>query len=377
MKKSAFYFLIFTSLTLIFISPFLYSQKKAFLYRKCPYIQKDSLNLKKQKMELAISAVDLTKYLPNNFVKDATVDYTECIQRGFDENKIVKMPNFQLLVNQKGLNVKSGSRIIFQKESSIVMKPNSLSNYGILKIFNVSDIKIYSPVIIGDRNTHIGDKGEWGMGLYILGAKNIQIINPIINNCWGDGIYIGKGNNGGCTNVKVVNGVIDYCRRNGISITDGDSIEIINPIISNTQGTLPMCGIDIEPNNNKALEDNIHILNPKTFNNSSAGIEIYLKYLFGQEKKNVDIKIYNHIDNGSDIGLSLGGCDDVNKLYQPLSGSIDIIKPQWKNNRVSISVDKNTIGPKINFESMRIENTNENFERVRIDLLKKENVFVK
>jgi len=314
-----------------------HSQKKNFVYQKNPYLQNYVIksDRKTNANNLFNNAIDLTKYLPSDFVKDASIDYTVYIQKGLDENRIVKMPNFAILVSEKGINVKSGSRIIFQKESSLNMKPNSIEVYGIMNIFNVEDIRIYTPVIIGERNKHIGTKGEWGMGIFIQGAKNIQILNPKISDCWGDGIVIGKGNNGS-RNIKITNANIDNCRRNGISICDGYNIEIRNPIISNTQGTMPMCGIDIELDDNKAIIDKILIINPITFNNSSAGILIHLANLPGEAKKNVGIRIENHLDNSSDKGLLLGGYKEQNNTYQPLSGSIDIINPKWTNNRTII-----------------------------------------
>jgi hypothetical protein len=378
MKKLAFIVLFLIGAVLVLFCPFIQSQKKDFIYKISPYKQNENLNLiqKNQKNKLLKSAIDLTKYLPKDFVKDASKDYTAFIQKGLDENKIIRMPNFPLLVNEKGLDVKSGSRILFQKLSSLSMIPNSLNHYAVLKLFNIIDVEIYSPVIIGERNEHIGNKGEWGFGIYIQGANHIQIINPKISDCWGDGIVIGKGNNGS-RNIKIINGVIDNCRRNGISICDGSNIEISNPIISNTQGTMPMCGIDIEPDDNFANIDNITILNPITFNNLNAGILIYLDNFIGNVKKNVRIKILNHLDDSSYTGFILGSYKKHNNNFKPFSGVIEITSPKLKNNRISISTGENKMGPKVYFKNIKIENSNENIQKVKKDLSKKENIFVK
>src|ERR1035437_1873014 len=138
MKKILFIVLVIICFWLFFTHSFVYSQKKDFVYKKSPYSQIDNLSLiqNKQEIELLNSAIDLTKYLPKDFVKDASKDYTAYIQKGLDENEIVKMPNCPLLVNEKGLNIKSGSKILFQKNSSLTMKPNSLTNYSVLEINN-------------------------------------------------------------------------------------------------------------------------------------------------------------------------------------------------------------------------------------------------
>jgi len=257
------------------------------------------------------------------------------------------------------------------------MSPNSLANYSILEINNVDDVILYSPVIIGERNKHFGEKGEWGMGVNILSAKNIQIFNLKVSNCWGDGIYIGGGSYGSSENIKINNAVIDFCRRNGISITDGDSIEIVNTIISNTQGTLPMCGVDIEPNDNNAIINKILIKNLLTFNNSNSGILIFLNQLQGNLKKKVDINIENHRDYNSDIGFMLGGYDQQNSIHQSFPGSINITNPQWINNQISIKCGDNlSKGPKVIFKNIKIKNNKETPKEVKNKLIKTENVVV-
>jgi hypothetical protein len=369
---------MFISILIINSCHYTYSQKKDFVYKKNPYLHSNVNKSARKTDENKIfkNAIDLTKYLPANFAKDASIDYTAYIQKGLDENRIVIMPNFPLLVNENGLTMKSGSKIQFQKYSSLTMMPNSLTHYGIIKIFNIDDVIIYSPVLIGERNEHIGNKGEWGMGIYIQNAKNIQIFDPKISDCWGDGIDIGKGDNRS-GNIKITNAVIDNCRRNGISIGDGYDIRIENPIISNINGTMPMCGIDIEPNDNTAILENIHIVNPITFNNSTAGILIYLASFIGPLKKNVGIRIENHLDNSSNKGFELGGNKEQNNTNQSLSGSIDIINPKWTNNRTSIYVGNNKMGPKINFKNIKIENPKENLQKIKQELSKIENVNVK
>lgn len=365
-------FMIFAS------SHFSNSHENNFLLKKNPYYPNNNIFIDGKTNEVKITdlAIDLTKYLPEDYLKDASKDYTKYIQKGLNENKIVKMPNFPLLVNKNGLIIKSGSRIYFQKDSSLVMQPNSLEIYGVMILSNIEDVIIYSPVVFGERAYHLGLKGEWGMGIYILGSKDVQIIKPMVYDCWGDGIYIGKGKNGSCENVKIADAVINNSRRNGISLTDGKDVEILNPIISNTNGTLPMCGIDIEPNENNAIIENIHILNPITFNNSHAGILIHLGGFIGPVKKKVGIKIENHLDDGSDTGFILSGCKEQNNTNLPLSGAIDIINPQWKNNRRSIDSGNNSMGPKINFKNINIENPKEDLQKIKQELSNNKNVNV-
>jgi hypothetical protein len=358
---------------------FSYSQKKDFVYLKSPFLQNDVVisDLEISKNEAKKHAVEITKYLPPDFVKDASKEYTKYIQKGLDENKFVMMPNFPLLINETGLILSSGSRIIFQTESSLIMKPNSLENYSVIKLSDINDVKVYSPVIVGERNKHTGNKGEWGMGIKILGAKNIQIINPKVYSCWGDGIYIGRGKNGTSKRIRIINAVIDNCRRNGLSITDGEYIEISDSKISNTNGTLPMCGIDIEPNDNNATIDHIQIINPITFNNSNAGISLYLNQLPGRLKKNVGVRITNHLDDNSDLGFIIDSYNERNATIPHLSGSIEIINAEWKNNRYPIYAGNNLImGPKITLSNYKIKDSKVDIKKIKEELSHKKNLFI-
>lgn len=316
-------------------------------------------NIKSEKATQIItqtSFYDLTKLLPQGFVTDGSKDYTKFIQKGIDENTNVLIPNFPILINEKGLIAKSNSQIVFQKNSRLLMKPNSLENYAILKIYNVSNVVISSPVIIGERNQHKGNKGEWGFGLQITAAKNIKIISPMISNCWGDGIYIGGDELNTCDSIIIINANINSCRRNGISITDGKNIQIIKPIISNTNGTSPMAGIDIEPNTDNATIDNILISNPITINNARAGILIALNNLPSKSVKYVRIKIENHIDKQSFIAFWMTSVgirgDFTNKVS--LSGSIEVNNPKWYNNKQTLESEIIDFGPKTTFKNIQI-----------------------
>lgn len=297
---------------------------------------------------------DLTNCLPIGFVTDGSVDYTKYIQKGIDENENVLMPNFPLLINENGIKVKSNSRIVFQNNSVLKMKPNSLPYYSVLKVFYVNNVFIKSPKIMGERFQHQDIKGEWGFGVHIKGSKNIEIFSLSVSNCWGDGLYIGGDEANTCDNIKIVNAKIETCRRNGISITDGKNIQILNPRISNTYGTAPMAAIDIEPNNNKATIDNIIISNLVSVENQGFGILIVLRELLSKESKIVRIKIKNHLDNSSNIAFCLADFGSNYHGKKPLNGSIEINNPKWFNNKQTLLTGRYDFAPKTKFKNIEI-----------------------
>lgn len=282
-------------------------------------------------------AADLTNYLPVNYVTDGSVDYSYQLQKGIDSNKIVLMPDFPVLTS--GVRLRSGSVVIFQKNSLLVMTPSNQVYYEVLGIDNVNNVKVYFPKIIGERDQHIGTKGEWGFGIAIQSAKNVSIIGAVVSNCWGDGIYInGKGvsslvDSSDSISILIDGGCLDNNRRNGISIIEGNNIVIRNSVISNTNGTMPMTGIDIEPNNGSGELKHITLDSIVTFNNSSFGIFVSLTAFVSNTQKNVGLTIRNCTDDGSNYGMgfAFGRTKEADLIYA--KGSIDVINPTWKNNR--------------------------------------------
>lgn len=261
--------------------------------------------------------VDLTKYLPKGYVKNGSIDYTVYIQKGLDQNKVVAFPNFPVLINENGLNARSNQILNFQKNSRLIMKPNSSERYGLLNLINVSNVTINDPDLVGDREKHRGTKGEWGMGINILSSSKITINNPQISKFWGDGIYIGeipykdrskyRLGDYSSKQVAIKGGNIDNNRRNGISVISVKGLLIENILIQNTNGTMPMAGIDIEPNNNEQFLEDIVIRKVTTKNNAEVGIKYVSSNFIGKRSKNVSIIIENSQDISSKVGLYLGG----------------------------------------------------------------------
>ena len=312
---------------------------QTFQYRPVPlaYISSVNKNYNSEVQSLQNSALDLTIYLPANYVTDGSVDYTKQLQNGIDSNKVVLVPDFPVLIS--GIHLRNGSRVIFQKNSMLLMAPSNKVFYQILAINGVHDVNVYFANIKGERAQHNGTTGEWGFGIGIESASNIRIIGPVISDCWGDGIYI---NNKSTTvenissdsgNILIDGARLDNNRRNGISIIDGVNVTVSNSVISNTNGAMPMSGIDVEPNNGKGELQNITIDNVTTYNNASFGIFVSLTAFVSNIQKQIGLTIKNCIDDGSNYGMgfAFGRSKDADLIYA--KGNITILNPVWKNSR--------------------------------------------
>lgn len=119
--------------------------------------------------------------------------------------------------------------------------------------------------------------GEWRHGLSLRGCKNFSIRNLSIHDSGGDGIYIA----GSQDNLYAEKIVIDSVKcvnnkRQGISIISAVDVSVTNCLLTQTKGTLPGAGLDIEPNKAADRIENINIINCEFKKNYGPGILISL-----------------------------------------------------------------------------------------------------
>ncbi|GHC58483.1 right-handed parallel beta-helix repeat-containing protein [Ulvibacter litoralis] len=307
-----------------------------------------------------IDLVKIVDYLPNGYSKLGDTDYTDVIQDVLDKHSTVEFPNFPILVNDKGLRIRSNSKLYFQKESLLKLKSSAKVLYAILNIAKVENVSIYSPTIEGDRYRRVNPedkKGEWGMGIWIQESKNISVFNAKVTHCWGDGIYIGGGRDiVPNDSIYIHRPIIDENRRNGISITSGKNIRIIEPVVSNSRGKSPESGIDIEPNSNTSTLNNIYIERPKTFNNQNHGIVVALTSLVGELDNHVNIEIVNHIDEYSTYGFTMADFrPKKDKEVKKLTGNVIIKNAIWKFNKQAYALGNTSdLYPPVNFFNCKV-----------------------
>lgn len=338
---------------------FSHGQQDAFAIKELPPKYQSSRVVMKNNVNSDF--VDLSTYLPSGFTKKGNVDYTIYIQKGLKENRKVIFPDFPILINDNGLTIESNSELVFLQNSLLKLKPSNKERYEILRIHNVSNVKITNPMIEGDRTNHKGKSGEWGMGISIRGqAKDISISDAKIKDCWGDGIYLGHLKNIAPENISITNSIIDNCRRNGISITTGKNVIIEKVLISNIYGTAPQSGIVIEPSNSSAVFHNITLNNATVYNVGETGIKIAgFEKLLGNPQAVSNIIINHPILDDSKYNFFIGRIRDAKIIKgTSIGGEIKIINPVMLNASTNSFIirKQSKRGPKISILGMSVEN---------------------
>jgi len=151
----------------------------------------------------------------------------------------------------KSIRMHSHTRLWLDDGAELDVIPNNQAWTYVVRVWNVTDVRIVGGSMVGDRYKHLGTSGEWGMGVSILGSKNVVVKGTKFSSFWGDGIYVGAQGSGSSINRSdyiTIDGVVsDSNRRQGMSITPAQHVYVRNSTFSNTIGTLPEAGIDIEP----------------------------------------------------------------------------------------------------------------------------------
>lgn len=183
---------------------------------------------------------------------DTNVRNVVTIEKGNYSIKLVK--------NQEtGIYVRSNTTLVLN--GTIRLKPNAFTNYQVVEATGNNIVIKGAGSIIGDKDTHTGKIGEWGMGLDVARGNNVSISGLTIKDCWGDCIYVGN---------KSQNVTIDSCilvngRRQGISVTSADDVHISGCLIKDIAGTNPEYAIDLEPNQNGKVT-NVKVVNCRAIN---------------------------------------------------------------------------------------------------------------
>jgi polygalacturonase len=177
----------------------------------------------------------------------------------------------------RSINMRSHVRLKLSSGAKLVALPNSSQRSNVIKVSRVTDVEITGGAIVGERAKHRGTSGEWGMGIDVLASRKVYVHDLKISDCWGDGLYIGAIGSAGhataSTDVTVRNVVSTNNRRQGLSFGPVDRVYVYKSTFSNTHGTKPESGIDVEPSV-QGTSRNIRIEASTVTGNAGSGVEL-------------------------------------------------------------------------------------------------------
>ncbi|WP_161805627.1 right-handed parallel beta-helix repeat-containing protein [Frateuria defendens] len=191
----------------------------------------------------------------------------------------VVIPSGIYMINaQSSISLRSHVRLQLASTAQLNVIPNGSERYYLIKAWKVNNVEITGGRIVGDRAKHRGSTGEWGYGINILASSKVYVHDIEASEFWGDGLYVGAIGSAGSAiasaDVTINRVVSTGNRRQGLSITPADRVYVVNSTFSNTNGTKPEAGIDIEPQT-QGNSTNIRIENTTLAGNQGNGLEVH------------------------------------------------------------------------------------------------------
>ena len=216
-------------------------------------------------------------------VGDGVHDDTAAFQAAIDAlpttGGTVTVPPGNYMINAvRAINIRSNMLLQMAPSAQLSAIPNNLPRSHVIKVWRVSNVQITGGRIVGERNGHLGTTGEWGYGLNIEASDNVSVTDMHISDCWGDGIWIGAlgpdGNAVPATHVTLTRVISTNNRRQGLSIGPVNGVMVVDSTFSNSNGTKPEAGIDIEPQA-QGRAQNITISHCTITGNHGTGFEMH------------------------------------------------------------------------------------------------------
>lgn len=219
--------------------------------------------------------------------------------RAHDSEQAKTRPYY--LYDAGGIALKSNIKLKLANGAVLKAIANSEHNYNIVRIVGQDNVTIEGGELIGDLDSRTAEtlNGEWGYGIATMGSTNISINHVKLSKMMGDGINCQVGLDNKTINEHVIidNVICDHNYRQGISIEGVEHGIIINSVFSNTSGSSPEAGIDLEPGYDTVSNRHIVIENNRFISNNGAGIMVSRNNQLGTS--NLDTIIKNNYFNGN------------------------------------------------------------------------------
>jgi parallel beta-helix repeat protein len=246
--------------------------------------------------------------------------------------------------NDAGIILKSNMTLSLASGAVLKCITNSGTQGDMIRVRGLSNVTISGPgTVQGDRATHTGPPSEGYMCIAINTSSNITVSGVTCRDSWSDGIYVSDG----CANITVSSVVCDNNRRQGMSITSVKGMLVQNSTFSNTHGTDPQCGIDVEPNAGQACYD-VHVTGCTFFGNVGGGFQQGASdsdytYTFTTGTILENSEFYGNGGAGyHDGGIAFSDCDNNiirnNNVHNNLDGGIKIFQ-----HGTTVTVTGNTV----------------------------------
>lgn len=239
-------------------------------------------------------AVNLLKFGSAGFGGDDTNVFQTALNSTAGNGQILEIPPGSYNINP--LSFPTNSNVFVDAGVTVTASSGYADGVKMLHI-NSSNVTITgagAAVSVFHMRKAEYTSGEWRHCMDIEGASNVVISGISCNDSGGDGLYLA-----GSTNVTIEDCIFNNNRRQGSSITGGvNHIYYLRDHFTNTSGTAPQSGIDIEPNDPGGFLLDVNIEDSYTDGNAGDGLMIS-SWLMNSTSKPISVKVLRHHSTGN------------------------------------------------------------------------------
>jgi hypothetical protein len=167
---------------------------------------------------------------------------------------LLELPGFEFLINST-LSLSSRSKFVLRANGATIKAKNGMtvgSNTQLLMVTGCTDFRIESLIVDGNRANRTPIETSSHL-VHFTNCQRLTLSDTQANNATTDGFRFEAGDVSNtatyCRGFLLENCRTDNAYRNGVGVIDGWDFAFIGGSYTNTSGTAPQAGIDIESNN--------------------------------------------------------------------------------------------------------------------------------
>ncbi|MDF2716084.1 MAG: Parallel beta-helix repeat protein [Paenibacillus sp.] len=245
---------------------------------------------------------------------DGVTDDTEALQAALDTaaGRKLFIPKQQGSFYLTGQLFVSSNTAIELESGTIIQAVDTLSRTApyerLLRLKMVENVVIQGNGGTLRMNKAAYTSGEQAHCIDISGSRSVVIENLNCNDSGGDGFYVGAyevtAGYGFCKDIVLRDCAADNNRRQGLSVISVDGLLVDNCRFTNTNGTAPGAGVDIEPNGQSQPLRRIRFVNCLSEGNANAGFVIAL-HMTTRQTPVIDITFEGCTTRGNLYGFNV------------------------------------------------------------------------
>lgn len=189
---------------------------------------------------------------------DGRTDDTAAIQWAIDSagGAPVVVPRGTWLVDSAtGIELRSDLTLRLDERALFEVLPAATTDFRIFRGTRVRNVLVTGGVLRGSRHAPWIRSCQRGFGVELRGCADTTLMGMVLDGFFLDGIHVGPAGNTPNTNIDIQRCMLRDNRRQGISVTSCVGLTVASCTFDVSGGTAPGCGIDIEPNLGRYVDD--------------------------------------------------------------------------------------------------------------------------